>query len=97
MAQRARLEFTDSEHDIGLCAFGATKARGNICSSESHCRPEPGVIELCILAIDNHPDWAGFSCRSVPICHSRLSQAEAATGSARISISTARPSVRKRS
>lgn len=76
---RARLEFTASEHDIGLCAFGATKARGSyLFFTESHCRPEPDVIELCIRAIDNHPDWAGFSCRSVPICHNRLSEAEAA-------------------
>jgi hypothetical protein len=76
---RARLEFTDSEHDIGLCAFGATKARGSyLFFTESHCRPEPDVIELCIRAIDAHPDWAGFSCRSIPICHNRLSVAEAA-------------------
>ncbi|MCS3730358.1 glycosyltransferase family 2 protein [Bradyrhizobium betae] len=76
---RARLEFTASEHDIGLCAFGATKARGSyLFFTESHCRPEPDVIELCIRAIDEHPDWVGFSCRSVPICHNRLSEAEAA-------------------
>ncbi|MFB6458995.1 glycosyltransferase family 2 protein [Bradyrhizobium tunisiense] len=76
---RARLEFTDSEHDIGLCAFGATKARGShLFFTESHCWPEPGVIELCIRAIEAHPDWAGFSCHSVPICHNRLSVAEAA-------------------
>ena len=75
----ARLEFTDSEHDIGLCAFGATKARGSyLFFTESHCWPEPNVIELCIRAIEAHPDWAGFSCHSVPICHNRLSVAEAA-------------------
>lgn len=75
----ARIEFTDSEHDIGLCAFGATKARGShLFFTESHCWPEPGVIELCIRAIEAHPDWAGFSCHSVPICHNRLSLAEAA-------------------
>jgi len=77
--ERARLEFTASDHDIGLCAFGATKARGSyLFFTESHCRPEPDVIELCIRAIDEHPDWAAFSCRSVPICHNRLSEAEAA-------------------
>jgi hypothetical protein len=76
---RARLEFTDSDHDVGLCAFGATKARGShLFFTESHCRPEPDVIDLCIRAIDAHPDWAGFSCRSIPICHNRLSVAEAA-------------------
>ncbi|MCK1650003.1 hypothetical protein IVA88_00925 [Bradyrhizobium sp. 149] len=76
---KARLEFTDSDHDVGLCAFGATKARGShLFFTESHCRPEPDVIELCTRAIDAHPDWAGFSCRSIPICHNRLSVAEAA-------------------
>ncbi|GMP04467.1 MULTISPECIES: glycosyltransferase family 2 protein [Bradyrhizobium] len=74
----ARLEFTASDHDIGLCAFGAAKARGSyLFFTESHCWPEPDVIELCIRAIDAHPDWAAFSCRSVPICHNRLSEAEA--------------------
>jgi len=75
----ARIEFTESEHDIGLCALGATKARGShLFFTESHCWPEPDVIELCIRAIEAHPDWAGFSCHSVPICHNRLSKAEAA-------------------
>ncbi|PSO20666.1 glycosyltransferase [Bradyrhizobium sp. MOS003] len=77
--EQARLEFTASDHDVGLCAFGATKARGSyLFFTESHCRPEPDVIELCIGAIDANPDWAAFSCRSVPICHNRLSEAEAA-------------------
>ncbi|WBL78683.1 hypothetical protein I3J27_38095 [Bradyrhizobium xenonodulans] len=76
---QARIEDAGFEHDIGLCAFGATKARGKyLFFTESHCRPEPDVIELCIRAIDAHPDWAGFSCQSVPICHNRLSVAEAA-------------------
>ena len=76
---RARLEFTNSDHDIGLCAFGAAKARGRyLFFTESHCRPEPDVIDLCIRAIDAHPDWAGFSCRSVPICLNCLAEAEAA-------------------
>ncbi|MEY9604977.1 hypothetical protein ABIF74_009669 [Bradyrhizobium japonicum] len=43
---KARLEFTNSDHDIGLCAFGATKARGKyLFFTESHCRPEPDVME----------------------------------------------------
>src|SRR5689334_4494713 len=75
----ARIEQAGVAHDIGLCAFGAEKARGRyLFFTESHCRPEPDVIELCIRAIDAHPDWTGFSCRSVPICHNRLSVAEAA-------------------
>ncbi|WP_438265072.1 glycosyltransferase family 2 protein [Bradyrhizobium commune] len=76
---KARLEFTDFKHDIGLSAFGATKARGEyLFFTESHCWPEPDVIELCMRAIDAHPEWAGLSCRSVPVCHNRLSEAEAA-------------------
>lgn len=78
-AGQARVEFADSMHDIGLCAAGAARARGRyLFFTESHCWPEPDVIALCIRAIDDHPDWAGFSCRSVPICHNRLSEAEAA-------------------
>jgi len=78
-ADAARIEHAALNHDIGLCAFGASKARGKyLFFTESHCRPEPDVIELCIRAINDHPDWAGFSCRSVPICHNRLSEAEAA-------------------
>lgn len=74
----ARLEFTGSSHDIGLCAYGATRARGRyLFFTESHCWPEPDVIELCIRAIAEHPEWSGFSCQSIPICHNRLSEAEA--------------------
>lgn len=75
----ARLEDADCCHDVGLCAIGATMARGEyLFFTESHCRPEPNVLELCIRAFAEHPDWVGFSCRSVPICHNRLSEAEAA-------------------
>lgn len=74
----ARLEFADSRHDIGLCAIGASRARGDyLFFTEAHCRPEPDVLALCISAFAEHPDWAGFSCRSVPICHNLLSEAEA--------------------
>lgn len=84
---RARLEFSACEHDIGLCAFGAKKARGTyLFFTESHCRPEPDVLALCMSAIAAHPDWAGFSCRSVPICHNRLSVAEAAMYEADIEV-----------
>lgn len=75
---RVRFEFVDCRHDIGLCAAGATRALGDyLFFTESHCRPEPDVLELCIRAFADHPDWAGFSCRSVPVCHNRLSKAEA--------------------
>lgn len=84
---RARLEFGACEHDIGLCAFGATKARGTyLFFTESHCRPEPEVLALCARAVAAHPEWAGFSCRSIPICHNRLSVAEAAMYDADIEV-----------
>ena len=72
------LEYADHSHDISLCATGATKARGKyLFFTESHCWPEPDVLELCLHAFRDHPDWAGFSCRSVRVCHNRLSEAEA--------------------
>ena len=75
----ARLEFSTATHDMGLCTVGAAKARGRyLIFTESHCRPEPDVIERCREAVNVHPDWAGFSCRSIPITHNRLSEAEAA-------------------
>ena len=75
----ARLEYSELEHDIELSALGAAKARGvYLFFTESHCRPEPDVLELCLRAIADHPEWSGFSCRSIPICHNALSEAEAA-------------------
>lgn len=74
----ARIEFADRSHDIGLCAIGAAKAQGKyLFFTESHCWPEPDVLELCSQAVRDHPDWAGFSCKSLPICHNRPSEAEA--------------------
>lgn len=74
----ARIEFADRSHDIGLCAIGAAKAQGKyLFLTESHCWPEPDVLELCSQAVRDHPDWAGFSCKSLPICHNRPSEAEA--------------------
>src|SRR5215831_8727251 len=74
----ARLEFADSAHDIGLCAVGATRARGKyLFFTESHCWPEPDVLALCVQAFEEHPEWSGFSCKSIPVCHNRLSEAEA--------------------
>ncbi|EJN11425.1 hypothetical protein PMI42_05293 [Bradyrhizobium sp. YR681] len=79
VGNEAHLEYSESHHDIELSALGATKARGSyLFFTESHCRPEPDVLELCVRAIADHPDWAGFSCRSIPSCHNALSEAEAA-------------------
>jgi Glycosyl transferase family 2 len=73
-----RLEFSSHSHDIDLCAAGAAKARGKyLFFTEAHCWPEPDVLERCLEAIDVNPDWAGFSCQSIPITHNRLSKAEA--------------------
>jgi hypothetical protein len=73
-----RLEFADCAHDIGLAAIGAARARGKyLFLTESHCWPEPDVLELCRQAFIDHSDWAAFSCKSVRISHNRLSEAEA--------------------
>lgn len=73
-----RVEFSHHSHDIGLCAAGAAKAQGTyLIFTEAHCWPEPDVLEKCLQAIRDNPDWAGFSCRSEPITHNRLSKAEA--------------------
>jgi hypothetical protein len=73
-----RLEFSSSSHDIDLCAEGAAKARGKyLIFTEAHCWPEPDVLEHCLEAISVNPDWAGFSCLSIPITRNRLAQAEA--------------------
>lgn len=78
VGSNARLEYATHLHDIGLCAVGAERARGKyLLLTESHCWPEPDVLELCLQAFRDNPDWAGLSCRSVPVVHNRLSQAEA--------------------
>jgi hypothetical protein len=74
-----RVEFSEHSHDIALCHAGAAKAQGKyLIFTEAHCWPEPDVLEKCLQAISDNPDWAGFSCQSVPITHNRLSKAEAA-------------------
>jgi hypothetical protein len=74
----ARLEYSHHSHDIDLCAAGAAKARGKfLFFTESHCWPEPDLLELCLQAFHAHPEWAGFSCKSLRVSHNRLSEAEA--------------------
>ena len=74
----ACLEFSSSSNDTDLCAVGAIKARGRyLLFTEAHCWPEPDVLKHCLEAINVHPDWAGFSCLSLPITHNRLSKASA--------------------
>ena len=78
VGSRARLEYSQHVHDIGLCAAGAATARGKfLFFTESHCWPEPEVLQLCLQAFEDNPDWAGLSCRSIRITHNKLSIAEA--------------------
>jgi hypothetical protein len=73
-----RLEYSTERHDIGLCAVGAARAHGQfLFFTESHCWPEPDVLEKCLHAFTTHPEWAAFSCQSIRITHNRLSNAEA--------------------
>ena len=73
-----RLVDAAASHDIGLCALGAAQARGRyLFFTESHCWPEPDVLERCERALDSHPEWSAFSCQSVRAVHNRLSSAEA--------------------
>ncbi|MEZ5819181.1 MAG: glycosyltransferase family A protein [Xanthobacteraceae bacterium] len=75
---QVRLEYSQDSHDIDLCAVGAAKARGRfLFFTESHCWPEPDVLELCLEAFRVNEDWAALSCRSVRVTHNRLSEAEA--------------------
>ncbi len=75
---RCRLAFSVDRPDMRLCALGASRATGKyLVITESHVWPEPDVLALCRQAFDQHPDWAGFACRSIAEAHDRLSEAEA--------------------
>jgi hypothetical protein len=78
LAATCRLEYSQQSHDIGLCAEGAARARGKfLFFTESHCWPEPDVLEKSLRAFSDHADWAAFSCKSIRISHNRLSEVEA--------------------
>jgi hypothetical protein len=71
------LEF-DGDHDMALCAKAAESARGEILFfTESHCLPEPETLASADAVAREHPEWAGFSCRSLPITSNLLSEIEA--------------------
>ena len=71
------LEF-ECHHDMELCAKAAETARGEVLFfTESHCLPEPEALARADAAARANPEWAGFSCRSVPIAHNLLSKIEA--------------------
>jgi hypothetical protein len=73
-----RVEYSRHSHDVALCADGAASARGQfLFFTESHCWPEPDLLELCVQAFHANPDWTGFSCKSIRFSHNRLSEVEA--------------------
>jgi hypothetical protein len=45
--------------------------------TEAHAIPEPDTLERVDHALRQHPEWSGFSFRSVPITHNLLSEIEA--------------------
>jgi hypothetical protein len=68
----------DHHHDMKLCVLAAETARGDVLFfTESHCLPEPETLARADAAAHRNPEWAGFSCRSVPITHNLLSKIEA--------------------
>lgn len=78
LSEYDRLLLFDEPHDMALCAFGARQAQGEILFfTESHVLPDRNILSVADKAIDEHPDWAGFSCRSIRITHNRLSVIEA--------------------
>jgi hypothetical protein len=69
----------DRHHDMDLCAMAAECARGEVLFfTESHCQPEPGTLASAEAVTREHPEWDGFSGRSVPITGNLLSEVEAA-------------------
>jgi hypothetical protein len=73
-----RLLRFDHDHDMGLCVAAAEAARGEVLFfTESHCLPEPETLAGADAAALGNPEWAGFSCQSVPITRNLLSRVEA--------------------
>jgi hypothetical protein len=78
LAPHDRLLHLAHHHDMDLCAEAAEDARGEwLFFTESHCFPEPQTLARADEAARLHPEWAGFSCRSVPVTKNRLSKIEA--------------------
>jgi hypothetical protein len=73
-----RLLLYDDPHDVALCARAAVEAKGDVLFfTESHCLPEADALERAEDTLRDRPEWSGFSGRSIPITHNRLSVAEA--------------------
>ncbi len=78
LAEHDRLLVRPERHDMALVAAGVDAADHEVLFfTESHCWPEPDVLEKTEAALRAHPDWAGLNCCSVPVTHNPLSVAEA--------------------
>lgn len=78
LSERDRLLLFDEPHDMALCAYGAKQAKGEILFfTESHCLPEPNLLLIADESLNMHPEWAGFSGKSIRITSNRLSVVEA--------------------
>lgn len=96
LGSRDRLLLFDEPHDIALCAHGADEAQGEILFfTESHCLPEPDILQLTDETLAQHPEWSGFSCFSNPITHNPLSMVEAEMYNSDITYSMEQNSWRK--
>ncbi|HEX5104602.1 MAG TPA: glycosyltransferase [Pirellulaceae bacterium] len=66
------------DHDLALVAEAARQAQGEILVfTEAHCVPERNFLEQSAAIFADHPDWSGFSGRSIPVTHNLLSEIEA--------------------
>jgi hypothetical protein len=73
-----KLLLYDADHDMALCTYAAQEAKGEfLFFTESHCMPEPNTLFMADKQLREHPHWAGFSGRTIPITHNRLSEVEA--------------------
>jgi hypothetical protein len=65
-------------HDMPLVAEAARQAQGEtLVFTEAHCLPRSDFLEQSAAILAEHPDWAGFSGRSIPLTHNLLSEIEA--------------------
>ncbi len=73
-----RLICSNGSHDMTHCVEGAAVAKGeNLFFTESHVWPEPDVLQASTTMIEQNPDWAGFSCKTLRVVSNRLAEAEA--------------------
>jgi GT2 family glycosyltransferase len=78
LAPHDRLAHGVSTHDMGLCVEAAALAQGELLFfTEAHVLPEPDTLTRADAAAAEHPEWSGFSCRSIAIAPNRLAGIEA--------------------